>query len=138
MRIKDERGYTLVETVIAVAVGLLVIAAIGSTLDAGTFSMSDNRSRLYATNALRQELETLRRADYATILVYAAAANGVTIFANDQVARLTNGAGSRTVVASFGADIKRVTLSVNWTGRRGGNLTQSVTTLISRRGLNGA
>lgn len=127
------KGYTLVETMISVTLGIIVIAAVGSTLSSGAASVADNRSRLYATNALREEIETLRNTSYDTIAAYAAS----TTFTNAQVTHLVNGAGTRSIAAGSGSDIKKVTLTVSWRGRRGNTLSQSITTYITRRGLNG-
>ncbi len=130
---RNQKGYTLVETMAAIAIGLIGITAIGSTLDAGIFTTVDNRSRLYATNALREEMETLRRTPYDTIAGY----GSTSTFANTQTAHLVAGAGTRSIAVLGGNDISRVTLTVSWTGRRGNALSQSITTYVSRRGLNG-
>ena len=132
--LKNQKGYTLVETMISVALGTLVIAAIGSTLDAGIFTAVDNRSRLYATNALREELETLRRTNFDTMVNYGASSS----FSNAQVTHLDGGSGTLAIASSLGSDIKKITLTVAWTSRKGQALSQSITTYISRKGLNGS
>ena len=134
MILKKQKGYTLVETMVAIAIGVLVIAAVGSTMDTGIFTAVDNRSRLYATNGLRKELETLRQTSYDTIAAYGASHS----FSNAQVTVLDGGTGTINVASSFGDDIKKVTLSIGWTGRRGQALSQSITTYITRKGLNGS
>ena len=133
MSLNRQKGYTIVETMISIGIGIVVIAAIGSTLDAGIFTAADNRSRLYATNALREEIEVLRQTSYDTIAGYASS----TSFTNAQVTHLSGGSGTLNVASSFGADIKKVTLTVSWTGRHGPTLSQSLTTYVTRKGLNG-
>lgn len=130
---RNQKGYTMVETMAAIGLGIIGITAVASTMDAGIFTRTDNRSRLYATNALRKEVETLRRTSFDTIVGYGASST----FTNAQVTHLTSGSGTRTIAASFGADIRQVTLTVSWRGRRGNTLSQSVTTYVSRKGLNG-
>ena len=148
MKSGNEKGYTLVETLISITIGVLVIGAMASTMNTGFRSSADSRSRLYATNALREELETLRRANFDTIVTGT--------FTNAQINRLNitdpaalvggNRTGSVTVAevnpASPNANYRRVTVSVTWTGATGTtqqpvSITQSVTTIITRRGLNG-
>ena len=131
---KGQKGYTLVETMASIGIGLLIISAVGSTMDAGIFAATDNRSRLYATNALREEMETLRRTSFDTIAAYGTNST----FTNAQVAHLENGSGTRGIADSFGADIKKATLTVSWTSRRGQALSQSITTYVTRKGLNGS
>ena len=131
---RGQKGYTLVETMISIGIGILVIAAVGSTLDAGIFTAVDNRSRLYATNALREELETMRHTNFDTMVGYGASSS----FANAQVTHLQGGSGTRNIANSFGSDIKKITLTVSWTSRQGRTLSQSLTSYISRKGLNGS
>ena len=131
---KNQKGYTLVETMISVALGLLVVTAIGSTLDAGIFTAVDNRSRLFATNALREELETLRRTSFDTIVALGSSSS----FTNAEVTSLDGGSGTLAIASSFGSDIKKATLTVGWTSRKGQALSQSMTTYICRKGLNGS
>ncbi len=131
---KNQKGYTLVETMASIGIGVLIISAVGSTMDAGIFAATDNRSRLYSTNALREEMETLRRTSFDTIVAYGASST----FTNAQVTHLNAGSGTRGIIDSFGADIKKVTLTVSWTSRRGQSLNQSITTYVSRKGLNGS
>ncbi len=130
---KNQKGYTLMETMVAVSLGVIAIAAAASTMDSGIFIRTDNRSRLYATNALREELEILRNTAFDTVTGYGANST----FTNAQVTQLVSGAGTRTIANSFGADIRQVTLTVSWRSRRGTTISQSITTLLSRRGLNG-
>ncbi|MBI4353270.1 MAG: prepilin-type N-terminal cleavage/methylation domain-containing protein [Candidatus Omnitrophica bacterium] len=135
MNTAGRKGYTLVETLISVALGLLVIVAIGLGVDSGVFLASDNRYRLYSLNAMREELEILRRMNYDTLV----SLGTTSAFTNAQTAKLPSGSGTRTIAStSFGADIKKVTLQVTWNSRRGGTLNQSLTTYVTRRGVNGS
>ena len=134
MILSKPKGYTVVETMMAITLGVVMIASVGSTLDTGIFTAVDNRSRLFATNALREELETLRQTSYDTLLTWGASHS----FSNAQVTALQSGAGVVGIANSYGDDIKKVTLTVSWTGRRGQALNQGITTYITRKGLNGS
>lgn len=131
---RNRKGFTLIETMAAISLGLIGITAVASTMSAGIFTTADNRSRLYATNALREEMESLRRTSYDTIVAYGASSN----FSNAQVTHLNSGSGTRTMSAFNGANIQKVTLTVSWRGHRGNTISQSVTTYVARRGLNGS
>jgi type II secretory pathway pseudopilin PulG len=131
----DTKGFTLVETVISVVLGTFVIVSIGFALESGIFTATDNRSRLYGLNALQKELETLRQMNYDSFVALGASSS----FSNSQLSKLSAGTGTRSIAAtSFGDDIKKLTLTVTWTGRNGSSLSKSLTTYVTRKGLNGS
>ncbi len=130
-----QRGFTLVELMISVVIGLLVITGIMVTLSTGTSSTADNRSRLYATNALRTELEVLRTTAFDTVVAMGSTSN----FSNTQVAHLVGGTGTLAIGgSSIGQDIKKITMTVGWTSQDGRALSESLTSYITRKGLNGS
>lgn len=136
MRILRSRcGLTILEVMIAVSIGTLVIGSIVAVMRSGQLLAGDNRCRIYAMNGLREELEFLRGmgdSEFDTI----DALDGTT-FSNGQIVKLDTGSGSRDIDASFGADIRKVTLTVTWNSRSGRTLAESLTTRITRRGING-
>ena len=127
---KGERGYTLLEVLIAVGIATIAFTSMGFILSNGFLLASDNRQNLYSVNALREQIETIRTTDYDSIT------NGT--FANAQLAKLPSGAGTVTIASSFGPDIKVVTLTVSWTSRSGRTITESATTSVTRIGINRA
>jgi len=134
MKLKNNKGYTLLEALISVAIATIAFASIGYVLSHGFLIADENRGRLYAINALREEQEVLRTMNYDSFL----ALGGSSSFTNAQLVKLSGGTGTRTVVNSYGADIKKVTLTVAWTGRNNRALSESITTNITRIGINRA
>ena len=132
--LKSSKGYTLLEALIAVAIATMVFTSMGYVLSHGFLMSDENRRHLFATNALRKEQENLRLLTYDNFL----ALGGSSTFTNSDLAKIVGGTGSRTVVNSFGADIKKVTLTVSWTSRNGQALTESFTTYVTRIGINRA
>jgi prepilin-type N-terminal cleavage/methylation domain-containing protein len=130
---RHQNGFTLVEVMLSAAIGLLVISSIGVVLKNGILMSTDDRSQIYASNALKEEVETLRRTSFDTLVAYGATST----FTNAQIVKLTGGAGTRSVAAGLGSDMKKVTLTVQWTSRNGRTISEKLTTYISRAGVNG-
>lgn len=130
--LKSSKGYTLLEALIAVAIATIAFTSMGYILSHGFLIADENRGRLYALNALREEQEVVRGMSYDAFL----ALGNSSTFTNTQLAKLAGGSGTRTVANSFGADIKKITLSVTWTTRNSRTLTESVTTYLTRIGIN--
>lgn len=133
MRLKYENGFTMLEAVIAIAIGIIIIIAAAAALDSGMITASENRNNLYAMNALRSELEVLRRTNFDVIAAY----SNPTSFNNSMINKLQEGAGTINIVNSFDPNIKKVTLTVSWRGRGRRERSQSITTYITREGLSG-
>ena len=131
-REKGERTYTLLEVLVAIMLAAMAFASMAYILGHGFWFGSENRYRLYAVNSLRQEVETIRLMNYDNFT----ALGGSSTFTNTQVAKLPSGAGTRTIVDSFGPDIKKVTLAVSWVARSGRTITEKMTTYVTRIGIN--
>ena len=132
-RLRKSSGFTLIEAMLSVALSAFSIVSVGLMLDNGIRLATDNRSRLYCVDAMRTELTALRQMNFDTM----AALNGTT-FTNTNLTNLHSGTGTIAVASGLGSDNKKVTLTVSWTRRSGQTLTQSFTTYISRKGLNGS
>jgi prepilin-type N-terminal cleavage/methylation domain-containing protein len=127
------RGFTLVEAMICLVIAGLAFAGTAQIIGSGGRLSTINRTDFYAANALRQEAEALRNTSFDTV----AAMDGAT-FTNDQIDKLNDGSGGIAVADSFGSDIKKVTLSVSWTAKNGADRSKSLTTYVTRSGINGA
>jgi Tfp pilus assembly protein PilV len=130
--LKSNKGYTLIEALICVMIGTIAVASMGYSLANGFWMADENRAHMYAHNALREEMENMRMMDYEAIT----ALSSTTTFTNTQLAKLPSGAGARIIQNSFGNDIKKVTLRITWTARSGRTMTESLTTYVSRVGIN--
>ena len=135
MILHSRKGFTIIESVISIGIAALIFASVASVMGSGHYLGANNRSRLYALNGLREELEFLRgmgSSEFDTI----DALDG-TAFTNLQIGKLDGGAAARDIDASFGADIRRVSLTVTWNSRTGLVMTEGITTYVTRRGING-
>ena len=134
LKIRNRQGFTLVEALISMAIGLIVIESFGIMLSHGALMSKDNRSQIYADNALREQLEVVRRTNYDTLAGYSSPQT----FTNAQITKLRSGAGSMTIASSFGNDIKKIMMTVTWRTKNNRLMTKSLTTYATRRGLNGS
>jgi len=130
----DKKAYTLIEAVISIAISAVVFVSLGMALSSGRLIATANRSNLYSLDALTQELETIRHTPYDTFVAYGTTST----FANAELAKLQGGSGTRSIQnTSFGADIKKLSLTVAWTSN-GRTLQRRLTTYVTRRGINGS
>ena len=133
MRVRGSRGFTVLESVIAILIGTMVIVSMMYVLAHGFRLADDNRSHLYAINALRSEVEFLRPQHPDNITALGASST----FTNAQIVKLHNGSGTRAIVNDLGSEHKKVTLTVSYNERSGRTVSEDVTTHFARRGLNG-
>lgn len=132
MRLKSQKGFTLVEAMMSAVLGGLTIVSVGLMLDNAIFMAKDNRSRIYATEAIRGELTTLRQTSFDSLPTTAT-------FSNTLLNNLTNGSGTVTTsTSSLGTDVKKATITVSWTARNGTSKSMNFSTYICRKGINGS
>ena len=132
-----QTGSTLIETLVSVTIAAIAMVSLAMTMGSGIYFSDDNHLRQYALNALRAEIETLRTASYDTV----AGLDGSGFQdsrANEELARLREANGSISVADSFGGDIKTVTLTVTWLSKGDHQFTESLSTFITRKGINRA
>lgn len=130
---RAKNGFTLVEVMICIVLGTFAILSMGTLFDSSFLLASANRQHLYAMNALREELEVLRDTPYNTVEGYGASST----FTNTQLAKLHSGTGTRTIANAFSSSqIEKITLTVSWTLSSGLTKTESLTTYLTRIGLN--
>jgi Tfp pilus assembly protein PilV len=73
MRIRDERGFTIIETLLAATLLVVVLFAVFASLDAASHSTAVNRSRSVAASLAEQELERMRSLSAVELATYAGA-----------------------------------------------------------------
>ena len=73
MRASDERGFTMIETLFAAALLVVVLFAVFSSLDAASHSTAVNRSRSVAASLVEQELERMRSLSAVELATYTGA-----------------------------------------------------------------
>ena len=132
--LKSSKGYTLLEALIAVAIATIAFTSMGYILSHGFLIADENRGRLYALNALREEQEVVRGMAYDDSFL---ALGGPRTFTSWDPTKFLGATGSLTVATlGLGPDIKKVTLTVTWTTRNSRTLAESVTTYVARIGIN--
>lgn len=63
----DDRGFTLLELVVAISLFALVALAVGTTVDSTLNLTRNNRNRSVAANLASQEMDRVRSAEFATL-----------------------------------------------------------------------
>lgn len=129
----DKDGFTLVEVLICFVISMIAFASAALVLQHGGSIVAINKEKLCAMNALRQELEDLRNTNFNTV----SGLNNQN-FTNTQMDQLIDPVGTIAISNGSGNDIKEVCLSITWEARNGRSFSDSVTTYITRRGVNGA
>ena len=124
-----EKGFTLIETMIAVAVLAVMLLTLISVFIYGYGAVARARHSALATVIAQEEMETIRALPFDQI-----AALGST-FSNAKLAGLLDGQGVLAVEAGPGVDIKKVSVSVLWTFR-GVQRRKDVVTFMTRKGIN--
>jgi prepilin-type N-terminal cleavage/methylation domain-containing protein len=127
------RGFSLIEVLMAIVlitVGLSsVYYLVAVSIDSNNFSKDTN----LAYQAANEQMEHLRQMPYASLLI------GNTTFTAStasSMSQLLNAQGT-VAINSAGANLKKITLTVEWT-RKGPGRDQNIklTTLVARYGLN--
>ncbi len=133
MKSADRSGFTLVEVLLASVLAIVALTAVGLLItDSGVFASRNNRSNVYALNAVREQIEDIRNTNFDTLIGYGSPYS----FTNAQLAMIPGAIGSVVLADAAGSDIKKITVSVTWVGAKGESLSTSATTQISRSGIN--
>lgn len=130
--LRSRRGYTLVEALVSILLATLAFASMAFVLNNGFRTAAENRTRMYAENAIREEMEIIRSMTYNNIVALGDASS----FNNAQLGKLDQATGVRRIANAFDANIKKITLTVTWTAPSGRVLTQSITTYVTQGGIN--
>jgi prepilin-type N-terminal cleavage/methylation domain-containing protein len=128
-RKNQEEGFTLVEILVTIVVVAVALMALLSVFIYGFNLLSRMKQTAIATQCAQEELENIRNLTYDEILALGAS------FTNDSLTLLESSSGVRTIEASVGDDIKKLTISVFWT-YRGQSMRKDIVTYITREGIN--
>ena len=134
--VRSQKGFTLIEAMLSVVLGTTAIVSVALMLDNGIFLAKDNRSRIFAEQAIRAELAALRNSN-VTSFSSLASSMSFSSKATTEINKLSSGTGTITVVSTH-TDLKKVTILISWTARNGSSMSQSFTTYICRKGINGS
>ena len=139
-----KKGFTLVEAMITALIGVMSLTAIGVMMtDSGSYTGKDNRYRAYAANVMMKEAEDLRTLSYTTFTGYTSPfyfSDSTSYSATSvSISKLSSGVGTVTVSSPLSSsDIKRADVKVTWNDSKGASKSMSITTYLTKTGINGA
>jgi prepilin-type N-terminal cleavage/methylation domain-containing protein len=140
------RGFTLVETLVAVSVSGFMLTALYACFASGFSIMKVTREDLRATQILLQRMETIRVADYTKLTNSVNFPTNTTVYFDEENAASGNGGTPYTVTFSakklpspkpqsqFYTNMLEVTVGASW---KSGKVqrSRSMQTYVSRQGL---
>jgi type II secretory pathway pseudopilin PulG len=124
MVFRNTRGFSFIEVTIATGIIGLMIVATGTFLGRVPANGREFRDLDVALRIARNEIEALRAGGYAAL-----PASGP--FANDLLSSLASSSAS-VAVSAYGAETKRVDVSVSWSETNASPRSVSLTTLITQ------
>ena len=132
---KKEEGFTLIEVLVTMMILSGVLTALLSCFIYGLNVISRMKQTAIATQVIQEQLEDIRDKTYDEVVSLG------TSFDNTRLDQLSNtsgceeASGGLTVEDSEGDDIKKVTVTVQWT-YRGRAQREDLVTFITRDGIN--
>jgi Tfp pilus assembly protein PilV len=130
-KMRPKPGFSLLESLIASILLGAILFSLAAAFFGGLALIDSGREVSIATASATEEMERIRDMSYSAIL-----ALGPT-FNSPGLALLGNAVGAVTIDNPLGAaDIRRVTVRVSWNAKNGRNMTRSLVTLVTRRGIN--
>ena len=126
---KKEAGFTLVEVLITILLFTVVLTALLSCFIQGFDILMRMKQMTIATQSIQKELEFIRNMHYNDILTMDSS------FTNDSLSYLDDSSGIVSLEDSIGAEIKKLTVSVEWT-YRGRQMRKEVVTYVTKKGIN--
>lgn len=121
------RGFTLIESVVAIGIIGLLIMSVGAMLQRLPVSTREVRDQDLALRIARNQVEYLRSLGYALL-----PSSGP--FNDTMLASLSQGTGVVTL-DDFNPETKQAVVTVSWTGTGSTTRSVSLTTLITENSL---
>ena len=130
-RIKiSERGIGYIEILTNIVVLAVVIGSSIAVFGKCNIFANEIRQRSIVINVLNREIERIRGMNYDAVLTLG------TTFTTAELSQLNNATGTLILDDPFfNSNIRRVTVTVNWTSPEGRTLTKNLSALISRIGV---
>lgn len=129
----DERGFTVVELMIALAVFAIVIGAVATSLSSALNTTRNNRHRSTAAQLASQEMDVVRSSDFAMLplglLQSTANVDGIDYTVQRESSWVTHSATTDPCTSATGSipAYMRVTVSVTWPNMSGTDPVESQT-----------
>lgn len=132
-RLASEKGFTLVEVMMASVIILVVLLAGFGALIQGNRLIEVSRDETRVSQVLQSEIEELRSYDWATLIALNAESTYApnSSFTDSYSTRFT----VKRKISTRSSLQKRVTMQVSWTDNKGTAHMREYITLISKDGL---
>jgi len=127
----SHKGFSLIELMVAAVILSLAIFGIFQAFGAGFLGMFDARDRTVATNYVQEKMEELKNTDFDTVVPDADESLG--IVGDIKFRRNVNVVyidGSTNLIVAGPTNLKRVTTTVKWDDRKGGEKKVESSVLI--------
>ena len=130
--IQSKQGGTLVEVMITTLIlSFVVVGTIGLFAKCNVFA-GEIREHNIINNALNERMEEIRGMAYSSVSSLSSTFTAVGF------SELNSATGALTLEDPFSdSDIRKVTLTANWTSQQGRSMTKSMVAYVTNTGING-
>ena len=132
---KKEEGFTLIEVLVTMAILSGVLTALLSCFIYGLNIISRMKQTAVATQIIQEQLENIRDKTYDEILSLGTSFDNAGLDQLNTWSGCEDASGGVAIESSEGDDIKKVTVTVQWT-YRGRAQREDLVTFITREGIN--
>lgn len=130
-----EEGFTLIEVLVTMVILSGVLTALLSCFIYGLNIISRMKQTAVATQIIQEQLEDIRDKTYDEILSLGTSFDNASLDQLSTWSGCEGASGGIAVESSLGDDIKKVTVTVQWT-YRGRAQREDLVTFITREGIN--
>lgn len=128
--VKNKKGFSLVESLASSIILAIGLFAVGVALYTQFSSINQNREKAIASLAAQEEIENVRGMSFDDILALG------TSFTATGFAYLGNPVGTINIDDIYGdANIRRVSITVQWNSANGSVMQKKLATLVTRNGI---
>ncbi len=132
---KKEEGFTLIEVLITMMILSGVMTALLSCFIYGLNIISRMKQTAVATQIIQEQLEDIRDMTYDDIVSLGSSFDNAGFEQLSTWSGCEEASGAIAVESSLGDDIKKITVTVQWT-YRGRAQREDLVTFITREGIN--
>jgi len=130
--LEETDGVSLIEVLFAALILGIALVNIALIFYRAPLYAAEIRESGIAMHAVNEEIELIRDMDFDAILALG------TSFTGAGFDKLTNPNGAVNIDNPYGtADMRRVTVTVSWDTTLGLNVNKTMSTLVTRKGING-
>ena len=132
---KIEEGFTLIEVLVTMMILSGVLTALLSCFIYGLNVINRMKQTAMATQIIQQQLEEIRDKTYDEVVSLGTSFDNARLTELGSSSGCEEASGGLAVESSMGDDIKKITVTVQWT-YRGRVQREDLVTFITREGIN--